>query len=366
MKKKVLHVMNGAVSGGISKFVLNVYNTIDRSKYQFDCAMYDTKLGANGNAIVSLGAQIFELPVKSKSPIKFAIVLYKLLVNGEYDVIHVHSNASSFYPLLIAKFTKTQVRVAHAHTNRVPDNMKEKIKFSISHLATPFIATDMVACSRSAAISIFGRRNLDKGKTTIFNNGIETKQFKYNGLVRDIIRSQLGLYIDDYIIGCVGNLGPEKNIEFAIRVLKTLVQKGYSNLYLIIIGDGPLREQLELLSADTNNKVLFLGRKENVHDYLQAFDAFVMPSLYEGFGIAALEAAASGLPIYLSTNIPSDFEFYSRCHYLSLEKGENEWANCIIADMNKSEDRNNGYNEIKNAGYDLKDNISQLEQIYNK
>ena len=157
----------------------------------------------------------------------------------------------------------------------------------------------------------------------------------------------------------------EKNHSFAIRVFKELLQK-MENAHLVLIGDGPLRKELESLAEDLNvsDSVSFLGNRNDLHRLLQGMDSFIMPSLYEGFGIAALEAAASGLPIYLSDTIPNVFNFYSKCHFLSLKDYQRVWAEQIL--LFSESKRSFSYKEVVNAGYDLKSTIAIFESIYRK
>ena len=85
--------------------------------------------------------------------------------------------------------------------------------------------------------------------------------------------------------------------------------------------------------------------------------------MYEGFGIAALEAAASGLPIFLSDNIPRDFEFYDEAYYLPLSSGSDYWAEFISRNF-INRNRENCFREVIDAGFDLESQRKQIEEIY--
>jgi glycosyltransferase involved in cell wall biosynthesis len=89
-----------------------------------------------------------------------------------------------------------------------------------------------------------------------------------------------------------------------------------------------------------------------------------MPSLYEGFGIAALEAAAAGLPLFLSRNIPKDFEFYTKCTYLSVDDSPEDWASSIIKNTYLCSERKSGAEEVIKAGYDISENRRAIEELY--
>ena len=111
------------------------------------------------------------------------------------------------------------------------------------------------------------------------------------------------------------------------------------------------------------DKVAFLGRRTDINDLLQAMDAFLMPSLYEGFSLAALEAMASGLPIYLSDTIPDSLSFYKNRQFLSLNCDAKTWAEKIL-NRGKEANRSLGAQIVKEAGFDLEENARIFQSLY--
>lgn len=156
----------------------------------------------------------------------------------------------------------------------------------------------------------------------------------------------------------------EKNITFAIDVFYSFHKIQPKSKYLIV-GDGPQKEFLQekIRKLKLEKSIIILGRSDKVWEILQALDIFIMPSLYEGFGIAALEAAASGLPIFLSDNIPKDFGFYDKAYYLPLSSGSDYWAEFISCNF-INRNRENCFLEVIDAGFDLDESKKQIEEIY--
>ena len=329
----VLHIMNGAVSGGISSVVLNYYNYIDREQIHFDCAVNNSNLGPNGLCLKELGCVFFELPLKSKHPFLYAKKLTDIINKGKYDVIHIHSNEYSIYTLILAKICGVKIRIVHAHTARYSKNPITKLRLALAHFFIPFLSTNMIACTEEVGKSIFGRNVLKNNKFYILKNAIPVKHFSFNKSSRNEIRDMLDIN-DCFVIGCVGNLNKVKNHEYSLRIEKYIHQI-IPNSVLLVIGAGELENELKHLAKNLKieKNVIFLGRRTDVNLLLQGIDAFIMPSFYEGFGIAALEAATSGLPIYLSNTIPNDLIFYSNSHYLSIQDSPKEWAKIIIKNM---------------------------------
>ena len=139
-----------------------------------------------------------------------------------------------------------------------------------------------------------------------------------------------------------------------IRVFSVLC-KIDDNAHLLLVGDGLLFENVkeQVRSLGLTDKVTFTGRQTNAYDYMMAMDIYLMPSHFEGFGIAAIEAEATGLMCYLSDHIPSDAVITENCITLSIDRDEDAkiWAEKI--EKAKGYKRFDRSDEIRKEGYDL-------------
>ena len=138
-----------------------------------------------------------------------------------------------------------------------------------------------------------------KAKSTVINNGIEVCKFSNAKTIN--LRNVLNINKNAKLLLCVGSLRLAKNHRLLIQALAKLT----CDMQLIIIGAGSLLTELKELafSLKIADKVHFLGIKNNVEQYYKACDLFVLPSKWEGFGLVAAEAMASGVPVLVS-NIP--------------------------------------------------------------
>ena len=359
---KVLQIMNKADAGGISAVLLRDYQVIDREAVQFDCAMPDTRLGPHGLQFQALGSQIIQLPLKSKHPLQYGKALRRILKEGGYDAVHVNSNETSFFPLLIAKSAGIPVRIAHAHTARPPKTLRLKLKRLLSVSLTPRVATKLVAPTTAAAECIFGKKARKSPKLVYIKNAVDLSEYRFSEQWREETRQTLGLE-GKFAVCCVSNLDPVKNHSFSLRVFREVLSRN-ADARLVLIGDGERREAIrqEAAALGVLEQVQFLGRRSDVNRLLSGMDAFLMPSLYEGFALAALEAAACGLPIFLSDTIPGELKFYTDCTYLSLQAEPKLWAEQIC--RVSVEDRAQGAKEVLEAGYDLRQNAAQFASLY--
>lgn len=123
---------------------------------------------------------------------------------------------------------------------------------------------------------------------------------KIDDLRRDL-RAELGLADDAILLGMACRLTEQKGVSFALRAFAQLAAN-YPNVWFVIAGDGKLRDNLEVEARRLGllKRVFFLGWRQDVPAIMGGLDVFLMPSLWEGFGLVALEAMAKRLPIIAS------------------------------------------------------------------
>lgn len=137
---------------------------------------------------------------------------------------------------------------------------------------------------------------------------------------------------------------------------------------LVICGDGKLRPQAEekACSLGIASAVHFLGQMSDVQDIYQALDLFVLPSLYEGLGMVAIEAQASGLPCICSERVPNEVALSSRCSFVPLSTGVKGWSDAILAAHRDVVDRCDPHTSRAFESYDIFKAAPKLEKYYLK
>lgn len=131
-------------------------------------------------------------------------------------------------------------------------------------------------------------------KISVIYNGVDTERFRANRGSRIAYRKMLGVDETTRVVGTVSRLSPEKGIAYFVDAANQLARE-FPNAKFLVVGDGPERATLE--QRATSGAIRFLGMREDVSELLNAMDIFVLPSLAEAFGIAAIEAMACGLPV---------------------------------------------------------------------
>lgn len=169
-------------------------------------------------------------------------------------------------------------------------------------------ATDGLACSAQAAADLYGTRWRNDTRFKVLTCGINLAPYKQLRFGREIIRKELGILAEDkYIIGHIGSFEKQKNHTFILDVFKELILIN-TRVLLLLISSGSLIDYIKKRVNDEGlkDRVTFTGIRSDVPELLNAMDVFFFPSLFEGLGLALIEAQVSGLPCLISDVIPEE------------------------------------------------------------
>jgi glycosyltransferase involved in cell wall biosynthesis len=351
--------------GGSESMIMEVYRNIDRDKIQFDFVVHIDESCDFDREIEELGGKTYRVPpytIKNHITYKKAFnELFRANKNA-WIVLHGHAYNTAFIYLSVAKKYGLHT-IIHSHNTSRDGGMKGIMK-DFFRLFNRKSADHYFACSNAAGKFLYGDKNCSANNYYLFKNAVDAKKliFSING--RAEIRRALSLE-EKLVIGHVGSFKAQKNHEFLISIFNE-IHKREKNAVLLLIGDGELRGLIEekACSLNLSDSVLFLGVRPDIPDILQAMDIFLFPSLYEGLGIALIEAQASGLPSLASDTIPQEVKLVPELEMFSLNKTASEWADKLLS--MREFPRRDTYNEIVRAGYDIKDNVKWLENYYLK
>jgi len=355
---RILQILSSLNQGnGVLQVILNWHKNIDRTKIQFDYLYFKEAPVTCKNEIESLGGKCYKLPYPSFiKPWVFIKTIKDFFKTHEYNTIHSHITNLNFFFYPMAKLYGVKNIIQHSHNPTYSDKfLNNLINTFLFFFAKSFI-TKKIACSNLAGKFLF------KENYTVINNGIDTEKFKFNQIVRDKKRKELNIE-DKFVIGHIGRFVKQKNHKFLIEVFNEIFKRN-KNSILLLIGDGPLKKEIEQKVNELNlsNNVIFAGIKNNVSDYYQVMDSFVFPSIFEGLGIVSIEAECSGLPCFISNVIPDDVIICNTTK-ISLSSSAKEWAD-IILEKTRTFERTNCSEFIKQAGYNIKETTKKIQEIY--
>ena len=360
---RVASVIGRYIGGGVEAVTINYYRNIDKNKVQLDFICDEDSTNIPYEEIERMGGKVIIIPSYSK-PFKYHKALKRVLKEGNYKIIHSNINTLSVFSLFAAKCAGVPVRIAHSHSTT---NKKEKKKNLMKQVLRPFskvFATDYMCCSELAGRWLFGNKEYDKGNVYLLNNAIDLDKFKYNESLRKTKRKELGIKDDTLVIGHIGRFVAQKNHDFLIDIFNEIHKKN-NNSILLLAGQGPLMEDIKnkVKELNLNDSVKFLGQRNDANELYQAFDVFLLPSLYEGLPVVGVEAQAAGLLCYLSDDMTKETKVLDITKFMSLNNTPEEWADNILDDVKKYK-RIDTSKEMTAKNFNIKEEAKKLEEYY--
>lgn len=359
---RVLQIVDCMDLGGIQTFIMNTYREIVNHGIQYDFMVFHDRKQYFEDEITALGGKTFKLPSRRDGWIKSRKAIEHFFDNhSDYKVVHYHTSSLSYLdPLAIAAKMKIPVRIVHSHSTNAPGSRFHYYLHKLNKRRIADIATLFFACGDLAGKWMFEGSGCED-KVQLINNGIDMKKYTYNEQIRDRIRTQLGIN-NEFVIGHVGRFSTVKNHSYLLEVFADYLKMANGNSRLLLVGDGELRSQMEEYAKQLGlcDYVIFLGARRDVPQLLQAMDYMIMPSIYEGFPVTAVEAQASGLPCLLSDTITKDAAIKSNVKMLSIKENPSIWAQSI----DKTPQRIPDNTELIKAGYDMKQTVDKLYDVY--
>ncbi len=362
---RIAQIVGKAKNGGVESFILNRYQYIDKTKIQYDCIIdEDSTCYTFQDKIISLGGRIIVVPPYQKL-IANQKALYKIFTENKYPAVYSHLNTLSVFPLFTAWLAGIPVRIAHSHSTagKGRGEFKRNIMKYILRPFAKIFPTDLCASSNFAGEWMFGKRTMRTGRVSIWSTAIDIERFAYNEESRREIRGRFNLE-GKFVVGHAGRFVSQKNHDFLLDVFYEL-HKLRSDSVLFLVGDGPLfnkfRDKVKALGLEDG--VIFAGSVSDIEKYYNAMDVFIFPSIYEGLGMAAVEAQISGLPVIASRVLPDDAKICDNFCFMSLTQTAGDWAREAL----KISD---GYIRLDMSGYayekgmDMKTEAAKMTQWY--
>lgn len=355
-KIKILLVNGGLMDrGGISSFICNYLKNFDFEIFDITIAVHGNKVGSRDNELEKVGCKIIYLPIKSKSYLQWKKSLSNAIVNGNFDIIHANADAGNGPILKIANKYKIPVRISHSHSIQFLTG--NKIRIILNKLQKKQIlkyANQLFACSNKAGEWLYGK----KVRFIVINNAIDFDKYKFNEDVRNEVRKKLNLDDRKYVIGHIGCFDYQKNHKFILDIAEKFKTE---NVVFLLIGDGHLRAEIESeINKRSINNIIMTGEINNVSEYLNAMDCFILPSLFEGLGMVAIEAQVNGLKCIISSTVPEECCISTSTEFLSIENSL-LWSEKILSIMSQGK-----FNRITqpNDSFNLEIQSIKLQKKY--
>ena len=367
-KVKVLQVVGQLRIGGAENVAMNLYRYIDKNVFEFHYLVYGEKIGDYEMEVAELGGKVIHIKYNSGNIRRYKRDLLKVIEeNGPYDIIHSHMMFHNGIVLHTAKKAGIPVKISHAHSTNdgafcsgVARKMSRKIYLRYARQLICNDADLLVACGENAGIYLYGKTSYKK-RGMLLRNGIDIEKYRFNEHIRNTMRKS-NMISNNRVYGCIGHFSEVKNHAFLIEVFDKLSYLE-PDAILVLLGDGELRTSIEQLcrKKNLNRKVVFKGNVQNVHEWLQAMDCLLMPSLYEGIPVTLVEAQASGLKCFVSDKISKEINLTGDIKYIPLHI--DDWVD-IIHENNDYDRQNNTIAKMSDSGYNVVSTVKEMEMKY--
>lgn len=362
---RVLQVLGALVLGGAESRVMDIYRSIDRSKYDFDFVTmkpgpqyYEQEIVERGGGIHKIGFP------RDVGMLRHISELRQCIRDGHYDAVHAHTSYHCGIVMLAAWLERVPVRITHARTTGSRQRgIKRRVAESTGRMLIGTFSTRRIAISKLAGDYLFGRRSYE-----VIPNAIDVPKYQScNETDLTQYRNELRIPNGWVVIGHIGRFDDMKNHRFILECFRSF-KEGNPNSVLLLVGDGELRELTQRYAAGLglDADVRFLGERSDAPKLMHLFDVLLFPSKFEGLGGVAIEAQAAGVPVVESDAVPIETDLgVGLVKRHSLSEDLSLWVGSIEECLKQAKVGYETINEALEAkGYNLEKVTKRYQKIY--
>jgi glycosyltransferase involved in cell wall biosynthesis len=299
----ILHLSSSSGPGGAESVVARLATSLDAARYRsVTCLFRD---GWLRHRCERAGVETQILPLKRRFDRRWLRSFARLVREREVSLIHAHEFGANTYGALAARMLGIPLIATVHGRSYYADRADRRWAYRvISHLAT------MVAVSEDVKRFLVEVTGAAAQRIRVVRNGIGVAAPVSRDQLR-VQRSALGLAPTERVVGVVGSLYGVKGHRYLLEAGPRILATAPSTKF-VIVGRGELEPELRAHATrlGLQDRVHFLGFREDARELLPMFDVFALPSLSEGLSIALLEAMAAGCPV-VATNVGGNSELVS-------------------------------------------------------
>lgn len=295
MSLKVAHVIGGGEFGGAERHILNLAGAVDPQAVEITvCCLFEAPFA---EIAAKAGIPVMAVPMRHRLDLRVLDELAYFFRCGEFNIVHTHGVRANFLGRIAARQAgKKVVTTVHSLLKRDYPGSLSRLANSLAERLTRGMTDRFIAVSGGLKKALV-KNGLPEERITVVYNGIDLEALAASRRPGEW-RAKLGCAEGVPLIGMVARLHPVKGhryfLEAAREVLAALPESKF-----VIAGEGPGREAMEQLAGRLGiaGNVVFTGFVDEVWPLMADLDLLVVPSLWEGFGLTAVEALALGVPV---------------------------------------------------------------------
>lgn len=300
MKTKILFLITELRPAGAEKILFTLAQGL-RGDFEIKVACLSAQRGAVGDWLTELGIPVFYVDMASKWQFWKFLKFYRYLKKEKFQLLHTHL----FHANLLGRILGTWARIpAIISTVHIVERRFRPWHFWLESRTHSLIRYEV--CVSQAVFDFMQQKTkIPVHKLKKIWNGIDLLPFQ-NAVQQVFSRQEILKHPKRWVLGSVGHLREQKGYRYLIEAMAILQARLPNQIDLILVGDGEERERLErdVCEKRLEHVVHFLGYRSDIPTCLRCLDLFVLPSIYEGFGLVVIEAMACQVPV-LATEVDS-------------------------------------------------------------
>ena len=292
----VLYFSNSLVRGGAEEHILTLLRQLDRKQFRpyFVCppeCAEKLKIDLPGD--VQLSRLSFQKPYELGEALRLA----QILRDENIGILHSHLFGASLAASPVGRMHGVPVIMETPHVREAWRHGLIKGNYLVDRIVGRCV-DHYIAVSEANARYLIEEKGLPARKVHTIHNGCDLKRFDPGRTAPPGMKQSLGFSEDDTVVLAAGRLEPQKGHRFLLEAYARVVRE-FPKARLVCIGEGALRQELEEQSRylQIENSVRFVGYQSNVSEWLAMADFTVLPSLFEGLPLVAIESLAAQRPM---------------------------------------------------------------------
>ena len=307
---RILHPITRLIVGGAQENTLLTASLLNRDRFQVEI-LAGPQTGSEGSLINEVRAReipLIILPelVRQINPwldLRALSKMTRLLRSGQYTIVHTHSSKAGLLGRYAARQAGVSKIVHTVHGWSFHDYMSPLSNWL-------YIWLERWIATFTDAMIVVSQTDMEKGLRArvgrleqyhLIRSAIPLEEFDSTRIDREAVRRELKIPLEATVIGSVCRLSPQKNPLDWMRIAG-MVSREYSDVYFLLVGDGPLRKQVEILSIEEGiaERIVLTGIRRDIPRMLAAMDIFLVTSLWEGLPRTLPQAMRMNLPVIAS------------------------------------------------------------------
>jgi len=289
----VLHFTNDVARGGVEEHILTLMRGLDRSRFRLHWVC-PTEVAEKIRPDLPDDVELIPLLLRKPRQLASAARLAWIIGRRRIHVLHSHQFYASLFASPIGAVCRVPLVIETPHLREQWRQGWLKSRFVVDRLIGRCV-DHYIAVSRANAEYLVQTKGFPARKVVVIHNGCDLRRFDPARRAPACLKAGLGFGADDAVLLVVGRLEPQKGHRVLLDAMP-LVHRTSPRARLVCVGEGALRPELEaqVVGLGLRESVRFVGQQSNIPEWFAMADVVVLPSLFEGLPLVAIEALAAG------------------------------------------------------------------------